>query len=645
MNAELIRLILDFGNLIIVSANVVIGSSLFLYVSTHNLRSSVARAFCALLACSTLVYVVDISMAEVAASSVAAGWLRLQWVGIAFMPAAYLHFSDALLRTTGAHSRSRLISVSAGYLLGCFVLALALFTDLIVGGVEQIDQIFHLMAGPYFWVFALYYVIITVDGWSNISRARSRCLAPTSRRRMSYLMLAFAAPAAGVFPYLLIPSMSRQLSPNMISGMALGGNLAVAAMTGVIGYIVAYQGVLLPDRVVKHTLLHYLLRGPLVAILVVVIMLTIPRVEPILGLPRDTVLVVTVAGSVVILQVLINLAKPAIDRLIYRGDRTELNWIQTLDQRLLTTSDLEELLHNTLVALCDLSQIPSGFIVTMQGDKLALQVFCGPQTAAREVLESVSQPELARAITSSRQDAFVSLEDFVVADGYWLLPLRSQADNSVLGILGLQATAERPQFSDADLETMYGLVHRAEMALEDMHLQQQVFAVLQGLDTALDQLQGWRANPLYSGELAAQMAQHDLTNAPGFVQVVRDALNQFWGGPKLSQSALRGLRIVHQRLAENSNVPAKAVRAVLRETISRLKPDGKRSMTSNEWLVYNILDLKFIQGYRIRDIAQRMAMSESDFYRKQRVAIEQVADTLAQMERAELGGKQRRDQG
>ncbi len=77
MSAELIRSILDFGNLIIVSANVVIGFSLFLYVSTHNLRSSVARAFCALLACSTLVYVVDISMTEVAASSVAAGWLRL----------------------------------------------------------------------------------------------------------------------------------------------------------------------------------------------------------------------------------------------------------------------------------------------------------------------------------------------------------------------------------------------------------------------------------------------------------------------------------------------------------------------------------------------------------------------------------------
>jgi hypothetical protein len=34
-------------------------------------------------------------------------WLRLQWVGIAFIPVTYLHFSDALLATTGRPSRDR----------------------------------------------------------------------------------------------------------------------------------------------------------------------------------------------------------------------------------------------------------------------------------------------------------------------------------------------------------------------------------------------------------------------------------------------------------------------------------------------------------------------------------------------------------
>jgi DNA-directed RNA polymerase specialized sigma subunit len=55
-------------------------------------------------------------------------------------------------------------------------------------------------------------------------------------------------------------------------------------------------------------------------------------------------------------------------------------------------------------------------------------------------------------------------------------------------------------------------------------------------------------------------------------------------------------------------------------------------MTATEWVVYNILESRFVQGRSIREVAARMAISESDFYRKQRVAIEQLADTLVAME-------------
>lgn len=54
--------------------------------------------------------------------------------------------------------------------------------------------------------------------------------------------------------------------------------------------------------------------------------------------------------------------------------------------------------------------------------------------------------------------------------------------------------------------------------------------------------------------------------------------------------------------------------------------------------------MRFVQGLRIRDIAARLAMSESDYYRKQRVAIEEVADTLAQMERT-LAQREATDSG
>ena len=49
-------------------------------------------------------------------------------------------------------------------------------------------------------------------------------------------------------------------------------------------------------------------------------------------------------------------------------------------------------------------------------------------------------------------------------------------------------------------------------------------------------------------------------------------------------------------------------------------------------MLYNILDLKFMEGRKVREVARRLSMSEADLYRKQRVAIEAVADAIAEME-------------
>lgn len=67
-------------------------------------------------------------------------------------------------------------------------------------------------------------------------------------------------------------------------------------------------------------------------------------------------------------------------------------------------------------------------------------------------------------------------------------------------------------------------------------------------------------------------------------------------------------------------------------SIERVRPDGDRRFTA-EWMLYNILELKFLQGRKVRDVAMRLAMSEADLYRKQKVAIESVAKAMAEMER------------
>jgi hypothetical protein len=42
--------------------------------------------------------------------------------------------------------------------------------------------------------------------------------------------------------------------------------------------------------------------------------------------------------------------------------------------------------------------------------------------------------------------------------------------------------------------------------------------------------------------------------------------------------------------------------------------------------------MKFLEGRKVREIAMRLAMSEADLYRKQRIAIEAVTRAIIDME-------------
>ena len=121
-------------------------------------------------------------------------------------------------------------------------------------------------------------------------------------------------------------------------------------------------------------------------------------------------------------------------------------------------------------------------------------------------------------------------------------------------------------------------------------------------------------------------------HSPEFDDWVKDALRHYWGGPKLTRSPLAQLRIVNETLEHGEGDPTKALRLVLGKAVERLKPEGKQDLSAPEWLLYNILEMRFIQGRKVREIADRLAMSESDLYRKQRVAIGQVARVLSEME-------------
>jgi hypothetical protein len=394
--------------------------------------------------------------------------------------------------------------------------------------------------------------------------------------------------------------------------------------------------------VIKHSFIHYVLRGPFVATCAIILMLTIPQVERIFGLPRDMVLIFALVGLIVMSQIFINLAKPFIDRLIYRQDREEITWIQELDKRLLTTTDLKQFLENVLTALCELLRVQRGFVAVMAGGEPHVEAFCGPFSPSHLALSSADLLALAQ---SSSNNGELDNSDFVVHNGYWFLPLRTESRESTLGVLGVDARCPEPDLTEDELEVIYLLIAQAELALEDRHLQQGVFDALRRIIPQIEYIQRWRGTVRYLGSPGLETIEEGPLYGPDFQQWVWDALSHYWGGPKLTKSPLLNLRIVERALEENDGNPAKALRSVLDHAIEALKPEGERHMTTTEWILYNILELKFIQGLRVKDIAMRLAMSESDLYRKQRVAIEEVAKTIADMEQEATERRTRHEEG
>jgi uncharacterized protein YggT (Ycf19 family) len=650
--------ILAFGNLILSSAIVITAFSLLGYVLTRNLRNSVAQAFCVLLACVLVVSAGDIVIPRVQTYRAAETWLRVQWIGIAMVPAAYLHFSDALLRTTRHFSVRRRVIVVACYVVSGALVALALFTNALVYNGVFTPPVSQLSAGPLFPAFMAYFVLTAMYAIYNVVQARRRCLTPGSRRRMTYLAFSSVAPVLGVFPYLIAPGIATDFSPVLVLFISMVANFVVGTMLVVMAYSVAYYGVLTPDRVIKHDMIHYLLRGPIVGIAVIIVMLVIPRVELILGIPRDTAVVFAVVGVIVVGQLAVSAAKPWIDRLIYSQDREEITWIQTLDRRLLTSSDLRQFLTNLLIGLSELLRVDTGFVLVQTDAGPHVEAFLGEAAAPGRFIQNTGWPmfspldvgdEIGNRSSFHGQNpsnGFLPTTDagfrFRPGGDYWLCPLGSQNGEKMLGLLAVRARTPSVDMDAAERAEADVLLTQAAAAIADRYVQEGVFATLQSILPDLERIQEWRsvvryAPPSPGPEVVVQEALYE--EGP-WQQWVKDALSHYWGGPKLTESPLVDLEVVHQALRSHDNNIPRALRAVLQEAIDRQRPDGERKLTASEWMIYNILDLRFVQGQRVRDIARRLAMSESDLYRKQRAAVAVVAKTLAEMEAAVIQGEQ-----
>jgi hypothetical protein len=610
--------------------------ALLIYIIRYNWRSPVARAFSVLLTCVMFVSMGDAVIYRVIDPVWMERWLRLQWLGIALVPAAYLHFSDEVLRTTNSVSRSRQALVIGAYAASVVFMGLALFSDTVVSGAALPSTAPHLQAGPLFGLYTLYTLTAVVLGVVNILHARRRCLTPTSRRRMTYLLLSSTGPAFAVFPYLLLSSNPATTVPLLLWLVLLAGNLFIFAMLLLMGYSVAYFGVLAPDRVVKYRLIRFLFRGPLLAITIAAAVAVLIRIEEFLGLPSETITILAIVFFIVLFQIVRGSLQPLLDVVLFQQDRSELDYIRNLSDRLLTSTDLQQFLENVLTAVADLLRVQRVFLASFDSDgRWRVRTHVG-------AIEAYST-----ALAEMRLTAIPADEDGPIGvDGFWVWPLRARGNADLLGALAVAARSREPDLSDAETKRLQTLITQAAIALEDRRLQKEVFAAVDRIMPEIDVLQRQRGEVRYIDSPTQPSPEATVTADPEFPNWVKDALSHYWGGPKLTASPLLKLQVVEQALPDNHDDAPKALRAVLGDAIEQLRPDGERSFTAAEWVLYNILELRFVQGRKVRDIAARLAMSESDLYRKQKIAVEAVAASLSKMEEravAEVGNGARKN--
>jgi len=627
MRPETLQAITSLLNTTLSATIAIIAGSFLLYSLSRAIRSRVMLVFSALLFFVTAVYIGDLGVSYSDSLATAARWLRFQWLGIAFVPAVYVNLSNEILAMTGAasHGRRRVI-VGLLYVMAVLFLALVVAGDYLVRDPLP-NPAPHFQAGRFFWLFVAYFVGAVTLSMAFLVNARRRALTQTTRRRMTYLLIPYIAPGLAVFPFLLVAAPPLQ-SPPVFYVVLVAVDVALAVMLTFMAYPLAFFGTWLPDRLVKAQMLQFFLRGPVVAVAALGVITAVPRAGAFLGLPGNEVMPFVTVIAIVLLQWIITWIRPVLERLlIYTGDQSDVQRIQEMEVRLLTGADFRQLLEAILAAACDFLRVRRAFIASLAGNGPKVEQTIGLRDDFSEAMTHFSPDDLDSRLT-------VGGEVFEW-EGFWLIPLRVGDGNPrLVGVMGV--VAPKKELTANAWEMLMALAGRAAEVLEDRRLQAEMFGALEGLLPKMTTSE-WLRGVARTGDLAALTG--DLTTPPtDFTQRVKDALAHYWGGPRLTDQAFMGLAVVRRALDEHDGNPQRAMRAVLQEAIERQRPEGQRSMTTTEWIIYNILEMRFIQGRKVRDVAMRLAMSESDLYRKQRSAIEVVAKAILDMENEALAG-------
>lgn len=605
------------------NVTLVVTFSLWAYLTIRWWRGAVARALTIMLfgvftavAADVLTQIAnDLIILEIL--------LRWSWISIILVPTSMFHMVVSLAIQLQI-VKPRMWVVWLNYAIGMLFVGLVVATNLVVATPIRSGSVPALTPQSLFSVVAVFAFGVVTLAWILLWRVRAQVLTPNLRRRMTYMVASWYGPLLLSFPILsLLPT--AYLLPESIS-LSLGIVAApiAAVLTMVTVYSATFVGSPQPDRIVKHDFLRWWLYGPFVGVSIILFLQVVPVFAAISYLPTEIWAVFGIMMMTVVMPILVNQIRPYIDNLIYANDHEDIDYLRTLPRTAFTQADLRRFLENSLTVMCGAAQSDSAFVAAPDDVGVyAVKMIVGGRRRIRQLFD-----EIPLEVLLTRLQTHHGMQPLVLND-YGIAVLRDP-DGQIVGVLGLY---QYERIGSPDVQQLVAtLTRQVEHALAMVTMQQRLINNLRTMAPEMSSLQQMSSRIEQATPDALYALEDDVAMLPEFTQLVRDALTHYWGGPKLSDSPLLGLKSVKRVRDTQGGSPTKALQLVLRQAIDNIRPDANLATVAGESILYNILEMRFLHGRKIRDTADRLAMSESDLYRKQRIAVDEVARQLTMME-------------
>ncbi len=586
-------------------------------------RQKLAIALVPVLLSVTVIYSADALETIAAGRTAKTLWQLIHWTGFVILPAACFWFSLVLLELTGRKIGRVALIFAVVNGLAAIVFLWLLWSGKLFSDIRVISNIGTTMVHSDLTVLFWIYFSINICGtFIDLSIAYSRTRTQASRRRMIYLILGILGIEIGTFPLLLFGSgLLISQYPSIFWSLSVIGNALVVVMVVLLGYASATFSVSWSDRLTRLRMIEWMLRGPVTASATLWIVTMINRSSDRLGLDIAGVNTLATVVSIILLEYLITVIMPYIERggIVGLG-KEDYAIYKEFQGMMVFKPELITYLEALTGALCDRFQARDGFFAVMDESGVFDPVIKTGESSWKNL------DEMLQKLPSDFQNQGDAL--------YWdeigvLIPvINHESDlDTFLGVLGL-ADLSPEYFPNGNKEILLDALEKARTVLWQRRYLTTAYQVLRTRtnEPAADSFHS--GSVLNQNALLNEHAEADLTDITVWV---KDALTHYWGGPRLSDSPLLKWKVVQDAAAENNDNEVNGLRSVLKKALEELRPEGERS-TTGEWTLYNLIDYKFFEKMKVKDIVRRLSMSEADFYRKQKVAVEALSKVIVRME-------------